>query len=94
MHLRDFTKPSVNVAFGRHANSLGLSEIQDVDPKILVMRDEFASLGITLVRGGQFSIEIGEAWQVDNLEAPDDISVTAIVKPVKDNAGFPIPEPD
>ncbi len=67
---------------------------QEVTPKILFMLDELAAHGATLLKGGIISVERGEAYALDNAEAPDLISVKWIVTQVQNQsrlAEYPIP---
>lgn len=59
--------------------------------RILFMREE-----VTPVRGAVVSVETGEAYRVDNVLDPDDISITAEVTalPAAETTGLPVPEPE
>ena len=72
-------------------------ERQEVTPKILFMLDELAERGVALLKGGIISVERGEAYALDNAEAPDLISVKWIVSQIQSPAklaSLPVREPD
>lgn len=69
-------------------------ERQEITPKILFMLDELSANGINLLKGGIVSIERGEAYALDNAEAPDLISVKWIVSQIQSPAklaALPLP---
>ncbi|MDR3474327.1 MAG: hypothetical protein P4M09_21970 [Devosia sp.] len=86
----------LHTKFGLIANSAGpdgLAARRELKPRIIFMRSEMAALGISLKRGGIVSVETGEAFKLDNQDAPDDITVTWFVTVVGPNAaaGLPVP---
>ncbi len=58
--------------------SMGWAEIEAVKPRLIFMLSELPT-GLTLARGAIFYLQPGEAYQIDNLLPPDDITVTAEV---------------
>lgn len=66
------------------------AERENMVPQILFMLDEFADAK----RGGVVSIEAGEAYKIDHMELPDDISVKAHVTRLTaaQAVGLPLPE--
>lgn len=68
--------------------------VEDKAPEIVFMRDELAEKGLTLVRNVVISVEVGEAYTIDRLKAPDDISITAVVNVMRpeDTEGLAVPE--
>lgn len=72
----------------------GLAVRRESKPKLIFMRDEMAEKGIVLKRGAVVSVEPGEAYKLDNADAPDDITITFFVTvlPANDTAGLPVPE--
>ena len=58
--------------------SMGWAEIEAVKPRLIFMLSELPA-GLTLARGAIFYLQPGEAYQIDNLLPPDDITVTAEV---------------
>ena len=81
-------------ALGIKDSDQGLALRRESKPKLLFMRDEMTEKGITLKRAAVVSVEPGEAYKLDNADAPDDISVTFFVTVLTANeaAGLPIPE--
>lgn len=76
LHARDHTKFHVNAIEGavRSGNGAMVGR-REMAPSIVFMRDELAANGIILVKGGIISVERGEAYRLDNAEAPDDITI-------------------
>lgn len=76
-----------------HGAESGLAHRRDVREKIVFMRSELAEAGITMKRKAFISVELGEAYQLDAADAPDDITITWFVTPVAeaDAVGLPIP---
>lgn len=72
----------------------GLAVRRESKPKLIFMRDELAEKGITPKRLAVVSVEPGEAYKLDNADAPDDITVTYFVTVLQanDTAGLPVPE--
>lgn len=72
----------------------GLAVRRESKPKLIFMRDELAEKGITLKRLAVVSVEPGEAYRLDNADAPDDITITFFVTVLTANeaAGLPVPE--
>lgn len=64
------------------------AEREEIVPRLIFMRAQ-----ITPVRGAIVSVENGEAYRIDHLLPPDDITVTAEVirLPPEDTFGLPIP---
>ncbi len=79
------------IASGQGPN--GLAVRHELQPKIIFMRAEMAALEITLKRNAIISVEPGEAYSLDNQDAPDDITVSWFVSVVGPNAatGLPVP---
>lgn len=67
---------------------------EDKAPEIVFMRDELATKNLTLIRNAIISVEPGEAYTVDRLKPPDDITVTAVVAVMRpeDTVDLPVPE--
>lgn len=74
-------------------DNLGLVARRESKPKIIFMRDELAAEGLTLARNAIVSVEPGEAYALDNADAPDDITVTYFVTVVEGDelADLPVP---
>lgn len=67
---------------------------QSVFPKLLFMLHELAEAGIPALRKkGIVSIAPGEAYELDNAEPPDGLSVTWVTSQlrVSDTEGLPVP---
>lgn len=64
------------------------AEVEDQSPRIVFMRDE-----ITPVRNMVVSVAPGQAYRVDTVSPPNDITVTArVVRLMKEDAeGLPVP---
>ena len=87
LHARDHTKFRVNAIEGAVRSGNGqMVGRQESEPSIIFMRDELATNGVTLVRGGIVSFEADEAYRLDNAEAPDDITVKWFVTQITDQA--------
>lgn len=88
---RVHTKFKPTEAFGGGPN--GMATMQDMQPKLIFMRDEFAEKGLKLARNAVVTIQVGEGYRVDNVEAPDDITVAAIVVRLSEREmqGLPVP---
>ena len=87
LHARDHTKFRVNAIEGAVRSGNGqMVGRQEMEPSIIFMRDELAQKGVTLIRGGVISIERGEAYRLNNAEAPDDITVKWFVTAITDKA--------
>lgn len=82
LHIRDHTKFNVNAIEGARVSGGQITNRQEAAPSIIFMRDEVATLGITLLKGGIISVERNEAYRLDNAEAPDDITVRWYVTPI------------
>ncbi len=69
--------------------NLSYAEIQEIDPKIVFLREQV----YLPARDAIVSIEPGEAWRVDNVQQPDDITIKAIVTRLTSDeaAGLPVP---
>lgn len=96
LHARDHTKFRVNAIEGAVRSGNGqMVGRQEMEPSIIFMRDELAEKGVMLIRGGIISIERGEAYALDNAEAPDDITVKWFVTAISNKAeldSLPVPE--
>lgn len=81
-------------ALGMQGAESGLAVRRESKPKLLFMRDELADAGIVLKRNAVVSVEPGEAYRLDNADAPDDITVTFFVTVLTSNDadGLPVPE--
>lgn len=66
------------------------AERQEVTPKIIFMRDQIDKPA----RHAVISVELGEAYRVDNILPPDDITVAAEVLRLSaaEAAGLPLPD--
>ena len=95
VHVRDHTKFRVNAIEGAVRSGNGqMVDRQEMAPSIIFMRDELTDLGLTLIKGGIVSVEVGEAYRLDNAEAPDDITVKWFVTAITDKAklaALPLP---
>lgn len=96
IHVRDHTKFHTNAIEGAVRSGSGqMVSRQEMEPSIIFMRDELAAAGVTLIKNGIISIEPGEAYRLNNAEAPDDITVkwfvTAITRKDELDA-LPAPE--
>lgn len=95
LHVRDHTKFRVNAIEGAVRSGSGaMVDRQEMAPSIIFMRAELADLGLTLIKGGIVSIEVDEAYRLDNAEAPDDITVKWFVTAITDKtklATLPLP---
>lgn len=96
LHARDHTKFRVNAIEGAVRSGNGqMVGRQEMAPSIIFMRDEIAAAGITLVKNDIISIERGEAYRLDNAEAPDDITVKWFVTAItNENDLDDLPTPD
>ena len=96
LHVRDHTKFRVNAIEGAVRSGNGqMVDRQEMAPSIIFMRDEVTEIGVTLVRGMVISIEPGEAYRLNNAEAPDDITVKWFVTAITNKAELdllPVPE--
>lgn len=96
LHVRDHTKFRVNAIEGAVRSGSGqMVDRQDMAPSIIFMRDEVAEAGVTLMKNMIVSIERGEAYRLNNAEAPDDITVKWFVTAITNKAeldAMPLPE--
>lgn len=69
--------------------NLSYAEVQEINPRIIFMVDEVPAP----VRNAVVSIAPGEAYRLDNVLPPDDITVTAEATriPVAKTIGLPVP---
>lgn len=69
--------------------NLSYAEVQEINPRIVFMVDEVAAP----VRNAIVSIAAGEAYRIDNVLPPDDITITAEATrmPVAQTIGLPVP---
>lgn len=83
-------------ALGMQGAENGLASRRELKPKILFMRSELAAAEIEIKRNAIVSVEPGEAYRLDNADAPDDISVTFFVTVLSatEAAGLPFPVAD
>ena len=87
LHARDHTKFRVNAIEGAVRSGNGqMVGRQEMEPSIIFMRDELAEKGVTLIKTGIISVERGEAYRLNNAEAPDDITVKWFVTAITDKA--------
>lgn len=96
VYIRDHTKFRANAIEGGVRSGTGsMVERQEMAPSIIFMRDELATAGVTLIKNGIISVETGEAYRLNNAEAPDDITVkwfvTAITQ-ADELATFVVPD--
>lgn len=80
LYMRDHTKFRVNAIEGSGRGQMVAR--QEMAPSIIFMRAELTEAGVTLLRNGIISVERGEAYRLDNAEAPDDITVKWFVKAI------------
>lgn len=68
------------------------AEKQETVPKIIFMRDQI----LKPVRHAIVSVDLGEAYRIDNTLPPDDITIAAEVTRLSavETLGLPIPDPD
>lgn len=68
------------------------AEREDVTPRIILWREEIP----LPKRNAIISVEAGEAYQIDNTEPPDDLTITAMVAVMdsEQSAGLPVPGDD
>jgi hypothetical protein len=64
--------------------------MHDIVSKIILLKSEVA----TPKRNDIVSFAVGEAYRIDNVQPPDDITITVEIAPLKpaDTAGLPVPE--
>ena len=95
LHVRDHTKFRVNAIEGAVRSGNGkMVDRQEMAPSIIFMRAEVAAAGLVLIKNGIISIEPGEAYRLQNAEAPDDITVKWFVTAITNEeelAGLPAP---
>lgn len=95
LHVRDHTKFRVNAIEGAVRSGNGkMVDRQEMAPSIIFMRAEVAAAGLVLIKNGIISIEPGEAYRLQNAEAPDDITVKWFVTAITNGeelAGLPTP---
>ena len=74
------------------------AETADIAPRIVFMRNgvEAPYVAVEPQRGYIVSIEPGVAYRIDNVQPPDDITVTAtvIALDAADTLDFPLPPPE
>lgn len=96
LNVRDFTKFGATSIEGAVRSGNGqMVERQEMFPMVLFMLDELEEFQVTLLRSGVISFQRGEAYSLDNAEAPDDITVKWNVTRITDTARLstlPIPE--
>ena len=65
------------------------AEYEDITPRIILWREELPQP----VRNAIISVEAGEAYQIDNVQPADDLTITAMVTAMdlSDTVGLPIP---
>ncbi len=71
----------------------GLAVRRESKPKLIFMLDEMQAAGVTVKRGAIVSVERGEAYKLDNAEAPDDITVTFIATAMSAEQTVDLPIP-
>ncbi len=69
--------------------NLSYAEVQEINPRVIFLVDEVAAP----VRNAIVSIAPGEAYRLDNVLPPDDITVTAEATrmPLGQTVGLPVP---
>ena len=96
LHVRDHTKFLANAIEGAVRSGNGqMVDRQEAAPSIVFMRDEVEMTGAVLLKNGIVSIERGEAYRLQNAEAPDDITVKWYVTQITrqdELDGLPLPE--
>lgn len=90
IHIRVHTKFD---ALGLKGAEAGLAERRELIPKIIFMRDELDAAGVVPKRNAVVSVEPGEAYRLDNADAPDDISLTFFVTALKPSDTVALPTP-
>ncbi len=78
-------------ALGDQAGTnLNYAEREDVTPRIIFWREELPQPS----RNAIISVEVGEAYQIDNIEPADDLTITAMVTrmDLADTIDLPVPE--
>jgi hypothetical protein len=70
--------------------SFDYAEREDITPKLILWREEIPQPQ----RNAIISVEAGEAYQIDHIAPPDDLTITATVirMSADDAAGLPVPE--
>lgn len=65
------------------------AEMESIAPRLILLREDIPNPQ----RGYIISIEPGEAYQLDHIQEPDDLTITALVIKLspKEAAGFPLP---
>ncbi len=65
------------------------AEYEDITPRIILWREELPQPS----RNAIISVEAGEAYQIDNVQPADDLTITAMVTAmdIEDTADLPIP---
>jgi len=74
--------------------SLNSAERIEQIPKVICWVADLAAAGVTLARNAVFSVEAGEAWQIDHIEPRDRETITVHCSPLdaEDSAGLPYPD--
>ena len=69
--------------------SMSYAEREDIAPRVIIWRDEVPNP----VRNAIISVETGEAYFIDHLMPPDDLTITALVVALTEDeaAGLPVP---
>jgi hypothetical protein len=69
--------------------NLNYAEREDVTPRIIIWREEIPQP----TRNAIISVEPGEAYLIDNVNPPDDLTITAMVVAMEheDTLGLPVP---
>lgn len=77
-------------------SDLPYAEKQEVQPRIIFMRDELEENSLALARGAVIVFEADEAYRIDNINQPDDISITAECLRLRGDqlTGLPVPPDD
>ncbi|MDO5646305.1 hypothetical protein [Paracoccus sp. (in: a-proteobacteria)] len=76
IHVRVHTKfHATSIEGGVRSGHGQMVSRQEADPCLIFMLDELHSAGITLAKNAIISVEYGEAYRLNNAEAPDDLTV-------------------
>jgi len=82
-----------NAALGdMKGTSFSYAERIEFTPSVLIWREEVAAP----VRGAIISVEPGEAYKIDHVSPPDDLTIkaTVVALSAREATGLPVPESD
>ncbi len=70
--------------------NLRFAEREEETPKLIIWREEIPQPA----RNAIISVELGEAYQIDNTQPDDDLTITVMVTVMlpEDTTGLPVPE--